>query len=732
MTRGRARTVGWVGLFAACVWVSTPAHADEVVPTHIPKGQQSNGVWAPLDRDLDVFLIRQPRVTQPWKEYDSVKFYEGDRVWVIAGGCVARGGCCFGKYSNRYVDPRDGGSDRFHAGTIEIPHAIGAGAGRIKGIMGQLLTIGPIPNAGYTTLKLGYEDEAGKYDDNGYGNLDDGNNNECKGEGPAWVEIRIARQPKNQPPPPPPPPVADMDLWSANFDYNDLPFNPIWGAQYEPPSLPHPRGWIKPLPGPDAGRLCNQDPVHSSCTSQAPTEDTQGADLRQAMYCHGRCQHANWWPVTYTGALSWDGHDSQTGSFFNGDNDYNIYIKPEHGEGQTKNSPDGIKCEFDSGETVNHFKTSWWQKFHDAVDNSDKAAHDLIDGKKGIAVGLMGLDCVQHGSGTFPDLVVFDYNQDCHPELHPTHALAIQIDTNGTDEHWAMFGRNWGGEGGCSQNQHFLDRTTIEFEIPHPRAVAVVDAGSTFMANGVSGTGKYSIELIPGEGAVVALELPTLASTPQNKGDVGPFIEGLLALKWTTAPGIEPVGPRPVAPNPNASPQGGSGVPLAPNPNASPQSGPGLAPASGGPAGAAARVRHANPNTGQSRMGEVLKQMTPPQQEAYRAAMKSGAVRATTHAITGQVRTGQPQRWKGLYGLVQQPTRTQPFVRLAGNPALLHNRPQPQSVHHYHTGFDFVKARTERDAVNTLCAIFNGTIPRGRGETQPPLNCVAPRRVTAQ
>jgi hypothetical protein len=142
-----------------------------------------------------------------------------------------------------------------------------------------------------------------------------------------------------------------------------------------------------------------------------------------------------------------------------GDDDYNIKIfgPPVPGTGfmpgGTGANPDNIKGEFDSDETIDHFdRSAWWKMFHQAVDAGGGA---LIDGHDGIMTGLMGLDT---------------FHSDNRSEIHPVHALAIRIAEapNPTDDAWAVFVRNWGNEGYCGNNQHYVDRTSLSIRIPRP------------------------------------------------------------------------------------------------------------------------------------------------------------------------------------------------------------------------------------------------------------------------
>ena len=124
------------------------------------------------------------------------------------------------------------------------------------------------------------------------------------------------------------------------------------------------------------------------CTTQAPSIDVP--DGWNAFWCargaeHSIHGHVNWMPATWQGMVSWDGH-STPGT----DDDYNINIVPPGGEGLTVSNNGHIHTEFDSDETIDHFRTPWWNSFHDAVDRDDASARAMIDGKFAIVVGLAG------------------------------------------------------------------------------------------------------------------------------------------------------------------------------------------------------------------------------------------------------------------------------------------------------------------------------------------------------
>src|SRR5262249_49496200 len=122
------------------------------------------------------------------------------------------------------------------------------------------------------------------------------------------------------------------------------------------------------------------------------------------------------------------------------DDDYNIRLVRGDRAGYTAANPDHILCEFDSDETIDHFRTPWWERFHRAVDDSNARARQMIDGSFAIVTGLVGLDC----------------EHTCGNELHPVRALAMNVQPSIDDDLWAIFVRNWGNEGFCGTSQHFI------------------------------------------------------------------------------------------------------------------------------------------------------------------------------------------------------------------------------------------------------------------------------------
>ncbi len=460
---------------------SRPAHANEQVSC-------SNTATGKMCR------ITEPNVTRRLSSYPQIAFIPGDSVTVDAGGCVQTGGA--GKTWKRYVNPSGPNSDRLYHGLIQIP-GVHSDLVRIAGVVGRTVTVPPTINPQNAFLRLGYEDDG--YSDNGYWGHDDGTENQCRGVGNAYVTLTIAHPPVPLPPPAP----APFDLvWSpTTTDANGFPLNPKWGWQHD-----HPGSF------PNADTQCFSLPGNFSnpkCTTQSPSiDDPSGWN---AVWCAEGAQHSihghvNWMPATWQGAVFWDSH-SAPGT----DDDYNINIVPPSGEGLTVSSGGHIHSEFDSDETIDHFHTPWWNSFHTAVDRDDASARAMIDGKFGIVIGLTGLDC-EHG---------------CATELHPVYGLAIHVNDNPQDDTWAIFVRNWGNEGYCSQAQHYLDSNRVAFSLPHAGATAVQrNTATSFLTNSNETAGPL-VSLIPGQGATVEFQLPN----PEKQAR----INGELHLRWTVA-----------------------------------------------------------------------------------------------------------------------------------------------------------------------------------------------------
>jgi hypothetical protein len=454
--------------------------------------------------------IDRPNPKQPRTNYPQVAFRGGDAVTVHAGGCVQTGGR--GQTWKSYTHPQGSDSGRLYSGTILIPGATpGDTLVRIGGWIDKRL---PIPhNAPPSHLSLGYQDDG--YGDNGYYSHDNGNNDQCKGVGAAWVTVTIEHNaaPTTQR-------ESPLDLAWDLIDDNELPLNPKWGYQ-----LAHNNQ------APNVPQLCGL-PNRSDfglCSTQQPTRDT--ADGWNAFVCHTldsvkeffaggsdmKLDHYNWFNSTYSGTLTWDSHSS--------DDDYNFYLLPDGGGGVTTANCDPktgcqIGLEFDSDETIDHFNSNWWNTFHRAVDGNNTLAASMVHGKRAIVVGLVGLDC----------------EHSCYTEIHPVQAMAIEVDPNPNDNHWAIFVRNAGDEGYCSQDEHFLETQSLTFRLPRKGANSVAEIAPTQFRSNNPAARMSNIHLVPNEGALVTFQLPPYSAHG--------LVDGELVLRWGVSAGA-PQHPQP-------------------------------------------------------------------------------------------------------------------------------------------------------------------------------------------
>jgi hypothetical protein len=310
----------------------------------------------------------------------------------------------------------------------------------------------------------------------------------CAGEPNAYVFVAVRRMEAAPSP---------MDLvWGASRDTNGIPLNPKWGQQVtEPGSLPN------------AAEICFSVPGYFDnplCSTQHPGMDT-GAGLTGLICSIGAetpiSGHVNWYPSTYRGPIYWDSL-----SFF--DRDYNVRLIPPTQNGLTSTNTENIKGEFDSRETINNFSTPWWTVFRTAGDDGKKS---MMDGKLAILSGLMGIDCV-HGCGS---------------ELHPVWVLAIHVRDDPQNDVWAVFMRNWGNEGFCSDAQHEVNWAGNRFSLNLPwRAGAnavQVDGRTDFRGNMDGITGSWRD--FPGARVRLAFTLPA----PSARG----LVHGELHMRWT-------------------------------------------------------------------------------------------------------------------------------------------------------------------------------------------------------
>jgi hypothetical protein len=306
-------------------------------------------------------------------------------------------------------------------------------------------------------------------------------------------------------------------IWKTT-NANRFPENPEWGTQTQNPLS---------LPPPSSPTECTREPYKSPCSSQFdPPNPTSGridvpvppnlliCSLEPAAKVHG---HVNWTLAEFTGALVW------AGIAF--DADYNFALIPPDSKGLTEANESlfghqYIEAEFASSETGDQFQTKWWSDFRNAVENTvvthdDSAVQTLITPSSGnlaqtVVQGLFGMDC----------------EHDCHSEVHPVYALAIEVEDKGDDNTWAIFVRNWGNEGFCSQFDHQLMLPSNQFTIFLPRLSTGTPErlpSTEFQAS--DSTIKYELNHTAGLGTNVTFNLPAPGTHP--------LAELILRMKWS-------------------------------------------------------------------------------------------------------------------------------------------------------------------------------------------------------
>ncbi|HEY2409412.1 MAG TPA: hypothetical protein VGI10_25575, partial [Polyangiaceae bacterium] len=542
--------------------------AQAVVTTDvIPCGASSRGEPCTLtithndDNSVD-YAIEQPVVNISAQDFPEVKFQPGDQIFVDAGGCVQTGGV--GSTWKRYVDPSGSHSDEFYFGLITIPGA--TFQSRISGVQDTTVSIPQFASdtpasqgciyPASAHLRLGYPDD--EYDDNGYYNHDNGSEDQCDGVGSAFVHLHVTHGT-----PGPWPAGPDFDIVPACIDDNYIFLNSRWGWQVP--------GKVTPY---------NVDAIQS-LVSQPTSEDHPPEGILDVLELRpfkpfacgwgigdtgiepvGADGHRNWMEVTYTGPVGWDEHSTVLGSTALGDDDYNItMITPDPNAGGTvgddgnvivsgglSGRPENIKLEFDSDETIDEFGQDdanlnetgwWWKKFQAAVDTSKEAAAAFINNHQAIVVGLMGVD-EAHKGGTGGE------------EVHPVHAFAVRsspifIGDNDGDptllqDHWSFFVRNWGDEGYCSSEDHYLDLTNIVLAFPpsDPTVIDPTQPGIYQRANVRSNRQDSSVSVFPvADGTRPDVLFTFTMSQPPDHA----WIAGEIDVAWKRTTPLQPAPP---------------------------------------------------------------------------------------------------------------------------------------------------------------------------------------------
>jgi hypothetical protein len=301
-----------------------------------------------------------------------------------------------------------------------------------------------------------------------------------------------------------------MDVENPQWDFDDNLFsiNPTWNYMLANGTPPDPTK-LCPVDSDDVEKWTAPD---GTCTSQTIYLNQATGWNQFDCWVHDVRAiqgHMNWFPVTYQGSLYWDSH-SRPG----GDDDYNFSMCRSDKALYTANN-DNIHTEFDSDETVDQWDDTdtWWEHFHDAVDSDDDVAHEMLNGNYAIVIALLGLD---------------GGHADFKSELHPVYGMFIHIKDDQADDQWAFFIRNWGNEGSCSNNQEYINYTTLFVELPHQSADDVNLTSSNIWAVNFEDQDSANVSYQKSTGGVL------FAFHLGNPRDKKSYV-GDLHLKWSGA-----------------------------------------------------------------------------------------------------------------------------------------------------------------------------------------------------
>lgn len=464
-----------------------------------------------------VIRIDRPNPKQPSTSYPSITFQPGDTVTIHAGGCVQSGG--HGNTWHRYVNPSGGDADKLYHGLITIPFATETLA-RIQKYWNQSVHIADNAPLAKLHLELGFEDEKNGYGDNGYYSHDDGPGGQCSGSegGPAWVQLSIVHHGAGTPVS-----AASWDLVLTDFDDNGIPLNPDWASKVSKKQLPDPAHCRWPWQSGGAPS-CTTGITNTDFDSSYGFSFFKPLSMIRCASC-SVCQtfsanydyggHANWIPTTQTGTVFWEEKSSN-------DDEYSVNLNTPNAAGSTASRPDGIHVEFAYDETIDvlsdDMKISWWRQLKGAVDGGDNQAHTFLDNRYMIVTGLMGLDFA-HTPG---------------PESHPAWAIAIHANEDFSDDTWAFFIRNFGNEGYCSEDQHYVTfpDNQYTFRLPWPAGATGGSIKSQFVRTSGTNGKAPQITFIPGQ--AVLLTFSDIPDGQTNRVLIG----GELHLSFGGTPAI--------------------------------------------------------------------------------------------------------------------------------------------------------------------------------------------------
>jgi hypothetical protein len=248
------------------------------------------------------------------------------------------------------------------------------------------------------------------------------------------------------------PPALPFDVISDRTDLNGLVLNPSWAWQKKP-------GNEGKLPNPS--NLCSDElPDSTDCTSQATAENLPG--FPNALVCMWQLAspltgHINWEVATYSGGANWEGISTDRDSNWNSPAESNGGLT----SGNAISGPPLLDLEFASREVLANAKTSFWKTLWEKADGGATSGdvnswlRKLTNGNPPymVATGIFGVDC----------------EHECHTEIHPVYAIAIQVNADPNDNTWAIFVRNWGNEGFCAHGtlEAHLPNNTLKMFLPY-------------------------------------------------------------------------------------------------------------------------------------------------------------------------------------------------------------------------------------------------------------------------
>jgi hypothetical protein len=355
-----------------------------------------------------------------------------------------------------------------------------------------------------------------------------------------------------------------LNPYWTELDPNGIPLCPRFVVQQEIATDAGEPG-VRPfcLPDPEAEDTCGGFPNAGGVPAGKPActdlarEERPVADVVHGFVCNaGRlftrfAGHLNYLPAAYEGLLAYENHAWP-------DDDLDFELLPlEHVANAWRLRRTGttsrrrvdealvadaelkrrlreggldycIHVEAKFEESVESFSQAWWAALRDAGNEERKR---MMPFRPAVVTGLLGLDA-EHGA---------------FAELHPAYSLAVQTacgeadSSGGFVDTWAVFVRNSGNEGWCSQWDvpHFFDATGGVFTLAIPaslsgemKAVEVLPS-SELLAN-LPGVVRSPARLEDGR-ILIRFQWPSGLAVQQELR-----VHGELRLRWQPAPGAQP------------------------------------------------------------------------------------------------------------------------------------------------------------------------------------------------